>query len=244
MAVLGLATPALLAHRESPARAESKFVLAAGAIASFVDRLGCDYLVLPAGQQRVATYCSLYFDTPDLAFFHAHRCGRRVRHKVRVRHYPDRELSVLEVKMRRSEHLTTKARMERRFGDCTLGPADLAFVRAHVASPAALLPQVWVSYRRLTLLGVHVNERVTIDVGVTAWRDARQARLRDVAIVEIKQPRLSRGSAAMTALRQLGGRPGGVSKYCAALVATRADLPANRVRSDVRALKRVGTWVS
>lgn len=244
VARLGLAPQGLLADREMLSRAESKFVLADDLTADFVGRLARDYRVLPAGAQRVATYDSLYFDTPDLAFFHAHRRGRRLRHKVRVRHYPDRELSVLEVKMRRSEHVTLKARSVRGFGDSVFSSADLEFVRAHVAVPVALQPQVWVFYRRLTLLSTRANERITIDVDLTVRRGTHQARLHGAVIVEAKQPRLQLGTDAMIALRRLGARPGAVSKYCTALALTCPDLRMNRIRDDLRVLKTVGTWVS
>lgn len=244
VAGLDLAPPDLLAHREMQVRAESKFVLADDMLSGFVDRLGRDYVVLAAGEQRVAAYCSLYFDTPDLSCFHAHRRGRRLRHKVRVRHYPDRELSVLEVKMRRSEHVTVKARLVRRFGDSVLGSDDLAFVRGHVMVPAPLVPQVWVTYRRLTLLGVRASERITVDVDVTVRRGTREARLLGAAIVEVKQPRLQLRSAAVVALRQSDARSGSVSKYCAALAVLCPDLRVNRMRPDLRALKEVGAWVS
>ncbi len=41
-----------------------------------------------------ARYESIYLDTPDRALYHAHRCGRRPRYKVRIRHHVDRQLSL------------------------------------------------------------------------------------------------------------------------------------------------------
>ena len=230
--------------REMQTRFESKFVLPADALGAFLDRLGADYLILAAGTKRLATYQSLYFDTPGLEFFHAHRRGRRIRHKVRIRHYPDREMSVLEVKTRRSDRLTVKERAERTFGDSTLGTDDLVFVRRHVPSAMALVPQVWVVYGRMTLLGVRSCERITIDVGLTVSRGGQQRGLRGAAIVEAKQPRPQLGTVAMTALRRAGARSGSASKYCTALSVTCPDLPNNRIRESLRTLTSVGTWAN
>lgn len=225
-------------------RTESKFVMPVSAAAALLRALASDYAVLRAGSALVAAYRTLYFDTADLEFFHAHRCGRRVRHKVRIRHYPDRAVSFLEVKTRLSEDQATKARRPRPYDDSELGPDDVDFVRAHVAGERALYPQAWMDFRRLTLLGLQTEERVTIDLDLrvtTAWRTET---LPDLAVVEIKQPRLDHGSVAMEALRRAGWREGWASKYCVAIALTRPDVRARRLLPELRALQGVAACPS
>src|SRR5262245_34239806 len=88
----------LLADRELLRRIDSKYVLPASGLPELAAGLGDGYAVLRVPTGSVAAYRSLYFDTPDLRSFHDHRRGRRIRHKIRVRHYPDREVSFLEIK--------------------------------------------------------------------------------------------------------------------------------------------------
>jgi hypothetical protein len=153
-------------------------------------------------------------------------------------------LSTLEIKMRRSDRQTTKVRHPRRYADCTLRSEDLEFVSRYIPVVGPLLPQVWVEYRRLTMLGVRTLERVTIDVDLHVAGSARPTALRGAAIVEIKQLRACGHTRALTALRRLDPLARGVSKYCAAIAATRPEVRVGRIGYQLRALKTVGTWVN
>jgi hypothetical protein len=238
------APPALVAEREMQRRTESKFVMPVAAADALLPALTNDYAVLPAGTALVASYLSLYFDTADLEFFHAHRRGRRVRQKVRIRHYPDRRVSFLEVKIRMSDEGTFKMRRQRAYGDNALSSGDLAFVRAHSSVSQALLPQAWIDYRRITLLHLRSLERVTIDVDLGVTRGSCCGRLQDLAVVEVKQSRMDRCTAAMMAIRKAGWRTGWASKYCAGIAFTSPDVRAHRLLEGLRALKAVGTWAT
>lgn len=233
------APAALVERREMQRRAESKFVMPVAAALALLPSLERDYAVVPAGTAVLAAYRTLYFDTAGLAFFHAHRCGRRIRHKVRIRHYPDRSVSFLEVKTRLRPDLTAKARRPRPYGDSVLNPDDLAFVRAHAAVGQELFPQAWTGFRRVTLLGTTHDERVTVDLGLRVTTAHGAQSLTDLAVVEVKQPRLDRGSVAMEALRQAGWREGWASKYCVGIALTRPEVRANRLWPELRALQEL-----
>ena len=232
----------LVAERSMQQRSESKFVVTDATAAAFVLALQERFAVLPAGAALAADYRSLYFDTDDLSFFHAHRCGRRVRHKVRVRHYADRALSVLEVKSRRSEHQTVKCFRPREYGTNGLGSDDLAFVREQCGPVGELLPQAWVAYRRVTLVGLKSPERVTLDLELDMWRASGHGQLERIVVIEVKQPRVDHSSDAMRALRAAGGRQAWMSKYCTAIALTSPDVRANHFINRIRHLTTVSTW--
>ena len=236
------ACPAAAEGRDTGRRSESKFVVPEGAVAGLLSTLHPHFAVLPAGDALAAVYRSLYFDTEDLACFHAHRRGCRLRHKVRIRHYPDRHVSFLEIKFRHGQHDTLKVRRERDFGDSALHASDRAFLHAHCGHGDDLVPQAWIVYKRITLLGAHSAERVTIDAHLEMWRATGHGRLRDVVVVEVKQPRLDRQTMAMRAMRESGWRPGWASKYCASIVLTTPDVRANRLLGRLRPLKAGGAW--
>ena len=224
--------------RDLRRRTDSKFVLSPAGAVDLVSALNGDYAVLTAGAGRVASYRTLYFDTQELDFFHAHRRGRRVRHKVRIRHYPDRHLTLLEVKTRRSELETNKVWRERQYGDDVLTHEDQVFVDANTGVGRDVLPEVWTDFRRVTLLGLHNNERVTIDFNLEVSRGARRRSLAGIAIVEVKQWPFLPASAVMSALRAAGQRPGWASKYCTAVAFTRPGLRFNALLPGLRALER------
>lgn len=238
LARYALAPRELAKGRELQRRLDSKFVLPVSAAGKLLGSLADDYALLAAGPTRVASYRSLYFDTADLDLFHAHRRGRRVRQKVRIRHYSDRRVSVLEVKKRTSELLTTKVRRERPYGDNELGPDDVLFVQAHTGLRQDLLPQVWVEFRRMTLLAIHIPERVTVDFDIRITMGPRVEVLPNLAIVEVKQSPFHRRTPAMLALRADGWRPGWASKYCTAIALMHPDVRVNRLLRGLRVLAR------
>ncbi len=238
------AAPGLLARREMQRRTESKFVMPVPFAAALLPELQDHYALLLAGGRRVATYRSLYFDTADLQIFHAHRRGRRVRHKVRIRHYPERHLSFLEVKTRRGGEVSIKERAPRTYDDSVLHAEDAAFVRAHTHVRQDLLPQAWTDFRRITLLGTATEERVTLDFDLWVTTAGHARSLGGLAVVEVKQSRRDRHTTVMQALRRAGWREGWASKYCAAIALTRPEVRASRLSGELRTLTAVAAWAS
>jgi hypothetical protein len=239
LAMFPRATPALLVERELLRRIDHKYVLDRAQLPALLGALAADYAVLPVGAGGVAVYQNLYFDTAGLRCFHDHRRGRRIRHKVRIRHYPDRALSFLEVKTKRGEAITDKRRRAIDFGREQLGPDDVAFVRAHAGELAdELLPAARIDYRRVALFHPRFEERLTIDFQLEAAQRGARVELGALAIIEIKRaPGGSPRTPAMRALAELGIRERSLSKYCAAMALIDPTVRHNRLRPALRALQ-------
>ncbi len=237
LAGVARATPALLARRQLLRRADTKFVVPTRCVPAIVARIAEGYAVVAVGADNLARYANAYFDTADLTCFHDHRRGRRLRHKIRIRSYVDRRLAFLEVKSRRNELHTDKARLEIPYGTGVLSDELREFLARHCHFSQGVVATVEISYRRLMLAGLETEERVTIDLGVTVDGDAGLA-IGAVAIVEVKQPVHARATPIMRALHATGYAPCSVSKYVAA-IAARADVRANRVRPSLRLLERI-----
>lgn len=240
-----LASPELVTLRGLRRRTDTKYVMAAATAFDLVAGVGSGYVVLPAGDELLARYSTLYFDTSGLDFFHDHRRGRRVRHKVRIRHYLDRTLSILEVKSRHSDVLTTKVVRPHEYGGDVLTTEDQRFVRTHAGTAQDVQPQAWTRFHRITLLARNHSERVTVDLGLTVGASDRHWSLSSLAIVEVKQWPLCRSTPVMSALRALGERPAWSSKYCTAIVCTRPATRHHLLRPGLAALERkAGKWTS
>jgi hypothetical protein len=237
------ATPELLGRRALLSRVDSKYVVPIAHLEHVLAGLAAHYAVLRVESGSVATYDNLYFDTPQLRCYHDHGRGRRIRHKVRIRHYPDRQLSFLEVKTKRNEAVTDKHRMPVAYGNERLGLAELDFLRMRIGEMADdLQPAIAMTYRRLSLIGLASDERVTIDLGLSASGEhgAIVARtLGHLAVIEIKQWPYCVRTPIMRAVRGNGHREMSMSKYITAMSLIRPELRRNRFLPALRALERI-----
>ncbi len=224
-------------------RQDTKYVFGTDLLGDLLRGLEEEYAVLEVDGRRQHGYLTLYFDTPELDLFQSHHRGMGRRVKVRERQYQTTGQLFLEVKQRSNKGVTSKARTEAPDWLHVLEPAsmpsDLLDLAGSGGSEAArLVPALWNSYERITLVRRGQLERVTIDTGLTYTTSGRRQHSADgVAIVEVKQPRIDRNSPFMQRLRELGVRPSGFSKYCIGMSLLRPEVRHNRFRPKLRALK-------
>lgn len=232
----------LMGERQLLRRVDTKYVCTVAHAARFVESLVGHYAALPTPGGNLATYRSLYFDTPDLRCYHDHRRGKRLRQKVRIRHYPDRSLTFLEIKTKVSEATTGKLRYPLAFGEERLGPAELAHLAPLVNLDVhQLRPVLRIDFRRLSLVGFDTSERVTIDCdlvatdleGHRAWSGG------DRVVVEVKQSPFCVRTPVMRALHAGHFREQAMSKYTIATALIRPELARNRLLPDLRAIERM-----
>ncbi len=228
------ATPDQLAARALQHRIDVKYLVARSALAGLVRSLGAGYAAVRVATGALATYRNVYFDTPSFRCFDDHRRGRRGRRKVRIRHYPDRAMSFLEIKTKQTATVTLKQRRQLTYGAQALTVADQLFLDERT-DLGPLVPAVGIDYRRITLLDMNVAERLTIDLDLVAYHDGQVRELGAFAVIELK--RAQRGeTAALRALRNAHIRERSLSKYCTAVVAIHG-LRHNRLRPDLRNLE-------
>jgi len=233
---------ALLDQRALLSRVDSKFVVPLAEVEEILAGLDGAYACLRVERGPMAQYHSLYFDTPALQCFHDHRRGRRIRHKVRIRHYPDRRITFLEVKTKRNESVTDKRRIQLDYGADSLGPPELEFLYPIVGPMASeLRPEISILYRRLSLIGLATDERVTIDLGLSAGGDGGLVahHLGHLAVVEVKQWPFCVRTPFMRAIRGSGHRVMSLSKYIVAQALLRPELCRHRLAASLRTLERI-----
>lgn len=218
-------------------RVDRKYVVSAAEWAAVFASLHGDYRVLEQHGRRSFGYESDYYDTVDLASYHAAARRRPRRYKVRTRHYVDAGLSAIEVKLHSARGETVKHREF--LPQDAARSSGLSFeARAFVGSfheigcDVEVLEKVLTtSYERTTLTGE--SSRITIDSAVSARQPrGAQTGFGDALIVETKSA--SRAGDVDRALWAHGIRPPRVSKYCTSLAALRPELPANRWARTLR----------
>lgn len=237
-------------------RFDSKFLVTAAQARALPNYLPHGSRVLQIGDRQSFSYCSFYFDTPDLRTYRDAARGRRRRFKVRTRAYLDSDLAFLEVKVKGNCGGTDKARKPRATDDMqSLGSHDREFVTTHLfdagIDPTAvgcLRPTLTTGFERSTYLvpSDRGDVRVTVDTGLY-WEKLPQTEdwglespennmlMRPtLGIVEVKSP--SPSSSVSRLLWRQGLRRQSLSKYCVGTAAFDPRLPANKWH---RALKTI-----
>jgi hypothetical protein len=231
--------PELLDRRSLLRRRDTKFALPDADLASLLEPLCTRYALITSPRSPWARYQSLYFDTPELHCYHAHRRGQQPRYKLRIRQYLDRELAFLEIKERAHPNQTLKHRLRVAFEQTELGPDERVFIGSWCPLPPhELEPQLWTRFERLTLVGLESGERVTIDTQVRFVRGKAEYTLDGVAIVEVKQWPYRARTPMLLALRARGLREIEGSKYCTGTALSVPHVPRNRFLPTLRALGR------
>jgi hypothetical protein len=234
-----IATPAVVEARSLQQRIDRKYLLAADHLEPLLARLRLGYCLLRAGERGWARYESVYLDTPDRTLYHAHRCGRRPRYKVRIRHHVDRQLSFLEIKSKTNSGRTVKRCLALPYGQNHLEDPERRFIEAYApVDTVRLMPCVSISFVRLTLVAKDINERLTFDRDVTFVGGSREQRFPGVVIAEIKQAEYSNHLGAVAEFRTLHVREAAFSKYCVGTILV-APVAGNIFKPTLRALERL-----
>ncbi len=196
-------------------RMDSKFLLHEREVQPLLDSLQqrCDLLVV--GGVASQPYRTLYFDTPELHFYHEHHNGRARRLKVRSRRYERCGTVFNEVKRKESSGQTVKHRLSR---EGLLDQIDAPFsslINAHAPiDPALLAPSLTVYFERITLVDKVRRERLTIDRGLRYHHGGREIAVPGLAIVELKREQSYSTTTLRRTLRGLPMLEIGFSKYC------------------------------
>lgn len=213
-------------------RVDKKFLLTAGEFTELMSRLGPDFRIMQIGERRLFTYESVYFDTPELEMFTAHKQGRRRRYKVRTRTYADSGLCMFEAKFKGLRGQTVKHRIPYELSERDLINADAErFLRDQLREQYSqdlpiLEPVMRSDYVRGTFVNPKDEERLTCDVNLVYAGDSGTVKGPDLFVIETKTA--DGKGAADTVLAQMGIREVSMSKYCIGIALLYPHLAANK----------------
>lgn len=213
-------------------RVDRKFLLAPDELADLKVSLGDGFRALEIDGRRDFEYESVYFDTPDLGLYRAHRQGRRRRYKVRTRTYVDNDVCMFEAKFKGGRGDTVKHRLPYRLDDGGRLTGDAkSFLARHLGREYGMeLPQLEpvlrTDYRRATFVDSVNQERLTCDVDPACSNADTSVLGPDMIVVETKT--IDGKGASDRALAAMGIRPVSMSKYCLGIALLHPQLPANR----------------
>lgn len=198
-------------------RIDEKFAFHISELPEILEQLRADYDVLNIDGKVVFGYTSQYFDNPEFRFFTDHHRAIPNRFKVRIRTYLDTNATYLEVK-EKIKGRTDKNRIKYPENDPSFKDDALLFLESKLRETLELRPVMVNSYRRITLVNKHQEERLTIDFDIVngtspGTREGKNS-LSEIVIAELKQPKKDRNSPFYRLMKQRLIRPFRISKFC------------------------------
>lgn len=210
-------------------RTDTKFVLNRTFFNQILSELATSYRVLEIEKKRTSSYKTLYYDTKEFQLFLDHHNGRGNRFKVRIRNYVESKLFFLEIKNKFKGRTDKKRRKVEDF-QMELNPESIKYINKVVGKDITLMPKLWNSFDRITLVNTKEIERLTLDLNLTfEWHDKKRA-FEHIVVAELKQENVNRNSLFYSLMKKNTVRPNSISKYCVGGIALNPELKGNNFK--------------
>lgn len=220
-------------------RTDTKFVIHIKFIPLILEELKNNYEVLEINKKRIMEYSSLYLDTPEFKFYFDHHNGRVNRTKIRQRKYVDSNLTFLEIKQKNGKGETNKSRIKIDDFETNLSKSSNEFIQNITKKKFKLLPSLWNSFNRITLVNLISKERVTIDLKLSYSKNNIEKKYNNLAIIEVKQSRFNRSSKVVNTLKKFKYHPYSISKYCIGVINIYNDLKYNLFKKKLLKINKI-----
>lgn len=215
-------------------RRDTKHLFSLDRLEALLLQLTTGYRILKVGGNRIPSYKTVYYDTPDFEMYLQHQNSRVNRNKIRTRTYLNSNITYIEVKFKNNQGHTLKKRAR----------VDKARIPDFIAKHtpyrfADLEKKVTVFYSRMTLVDLSLTERITIDIDLKYRIEKSTYLFPGLVILELKQNRLQRKSDINRVLRDLRIFPAKLSKYCFGIALHYIDIKKNRYKCKIREINSI-----
>lgn len=221
-------------------RTDTKFAFTSEQLENILPEIESHYSVLEIKGTRTPHYESLYFDDEQFSFFKDHHNGKTDRFKVRIRKYVESDLLFLEIK-HKFKGRTDKKRIVADNFDLKLDELQKKFLEKHLNEEIELVPTMWNSFQRITLVHNKLNERLTLDYNIEFHYNQITRKFDKLVIAELKQEDLNRNSEFYQLMKKNQIRPYRLSKYCIGSIELYGEdrLKFNRFKKKLLYLKKI-----
>jgi hypothetical protein len=221
-------------------RLDTKYLFHKAQLVGLLEEAAAFYRVLSIDDRRIFRYNSLYLDTPQLKSYLDHHNGIRPRYKVRFREYEDTGAFFLEVKSKIARERTRKTRTEAEKIEEALSDRSMAYLQKHYPLEVTNLgPALWTLFRRITLVGIELPERITIDIDLTFRHLQEEKAIPFASICEVKRDQCGGSTRFMKILKSSRIYPTSVSKYCLGTVLLNKAVKYNRFKINLLTLNKL-----
>jgi len=220
-------------------RTDKKFILTKNQLLKVLKEITPYYKILEVNGIRMSQYETLYFDTPELKLYHSHQNKKLNRFKIRNRKYKDSNLSFFEIKLKNNKGRTLKDRIKIKDTENPFSQKEQEFLfeKAGIIH-SDIQPQIWVNYKRTTLVSQTSCERVTIDSDLHFIKDDNIKRYDDIVIIEVKQERTA-PSHVLDILKTNSIREGSLSKYCLGIISLFPGIKQNSFKKNTLKINKL-----
>jgi hypothetical protein len=220
-------------------RVDTKFVINQNRLPEMLNGLNEHYFVLDIDGVRMYPYHTTYFDTEDLLAYRNHHNGKLNRYKVRLRTYMISGQNFFEIKFKNNKRRTIKSRVTVPSDTPVItGKAETLLLKKSPFTAGVLQPKLSVNFHRTTLVSKKMNERITIDTGISFTKDHQQKDYNGLLIVEVKQDR-SEESPVLRRLHQMHVNPARLSKYCLGVLTMFEGVKYNLFKETLLNINRI-----
>jgi hypothetical protein len=223
-------------------RTDTKFVFNVDLLPLILNDIKAYYSILEIKEKRTNSYQTLYYDTKELKSYIQHHNGKANRIKIRFRKYIESELNYLEVKFKNNKGRTIKSRKKISDIETHLSTESKSFIEENSFYKGSdLLPSLWNSFTRLTLVHKTKNERLTIDLnlGFKSFMDNTTMDIPHLIIAEVKQEKASGNSDFIQAAKKYHIRTSGMSKYCVGTAMLNNDIKKNNFKERILKINKL-----
>ena len=221
-------------------RVDTKFAFNFSQLKTILSAIKDSYKILEIEGTRMPFYESLYFDEENFKFYNDHYVGKEDRFKVRFRKYVESNLSFLEVK-HKIKGRTKKSRITADEIPQSLNEDQQFFLEKMLKSEIELVPKLWNSFHRITLVNNDIKERLTLDFDLTFKWENHEVKLDNLVIAELKQEFVNRNSPFFAHMKKMVIRPYRLSKYCLGTLEVygTGTMKYNRFKEKLRKLRSI-----
>jgi len=221
-------------------RIDTKFMFKDNLLPLILDRMINDYYILDINGIRYNHYETLYFDTEQFDLYLKHHNGRVNRYKFRARRYVESDLNFFEIKFKNQKGRTVKDRIKRPELVSKICDTSYEFVKnTSNINPESLVAKLWVNYRRMTFVGKHTQERLTIDTKLTFLDEHQTVPITGLVIAEVKQGSVRDKSPFVGIMRHHKVKEKSISKYCLGVISLHQDIKKNRFKPTLLYLQKL-----
>ena len=220
-------------------RVDTKYVTTLDKLHLILQALRDDYFVQETDGEQQLPYYTLYYDTPDCQMFSDHQRGKPNRQKVRIRKYCQTGQAFLEVKSKKGNGQTRKKRIAVPDEHHSIRLSENFLAEHCPYQPQLLEKKIENHFYRTTLVSKALNERVTIDTGLSFYHhgNACSRSLDDLVIIELKRDG-HRYSKLLEVLNDMYIPSSSFSKYCVGMVLTDPSMKYHRFKEKLHPLAR------
>jgi hypothetical protein len=224
-------------------RSEAKYLCHINTLLEMMPRLRQEYDVLEIAEGRSMGYRSLYLDTPDFCLYLAHHNGKPSRYKVRYRHYLHTDTVFFEVKVKQKSKTSKKRLLLETNSDWSHNIPNEFFKAKRPLEERPIEPKLEVWCRRITLVGKHSAERLTIDLDLAFGLPDQKTAPGFINAVVLELKYSGKDTIFKPIAHQFHLRGQRFSKYSVGCGLLYPELKANAFKPQRLAIERIENYV-